>query len=216
MINLPGWFCSAAIFGLAFSGGIAASELSARAASLADGAWTVEESCGENSSAKDAEAKHPFKWDDALHDASGGMTGTKPLVKAATGVVTDVTYQGSVKGAESRVSGTGRRSNLPKAWSLSYAGTLGVDGRAVLTGTMLFDAKPIRSCTLTFLTTGDDMVAAAVASGDKEDMQKILYAMRGDDWAACQTQAARGVASPVLQTFLTAFEGVNFILMLLD
>jgi hypothetical protein len=105
---------------------------SAKAASLANGNWVVEERCGEFKAAKDPAAQKGFNWEiDIVR-----VTGSKHSVNPANAAVTNVTYQGSIKGSDVVITGIGKRSNLDTPWTYAYAGKIDADGRAKLIGAM--------------------------------------------------------------------------------
>jgi pimeloyl-ACP methyl ester carboxylesterase len=173
---------------------------SAKAASLADGHWVVEERCGEFKAAKDPAAQKGFDWDIDIVVENDRLTGSKHAVNPANAAVTDVTYQGSIKGADIVITGTGKRSNLDLPWTYAYTGKIDSDGRAKLTGSMSMrfgnapKPTPIRECALTFLAHPDGQYVAPVSARTIEDMLKVRNSMIQNFQAGCRQQL--GVSKP--------------------
>src|SRR5579871_4662858 len=94
------------------------------AATLSDGTWIVEEACGENKAAKDAEARKPFSWEIVIEKKGDRITGSKHFVNPKTNAVVDLSYQGSISGSKMRIEGTGKRSGLDRPWLYSYEGQI--------------------------------------------------------------------------------------------
>jgi hypothetical protein len=97
---------------------------SAKAASLTNGHWIVEERCGEFKAAKDPAAQKGFDWEIDIVVENGRVAGSKHAVNPTNAAVTDVTYRGSIKGTDIVITGTGKRSNLPLPWTTLMPGKL--------------------------------------------------------------------------------------------
>jgi pimeloyl-ACP methyl ester carboxylesterase len=171
---------------------------SATAASLANGNWVVEESCGEFKAAKDPAAQKGFTWQIDIAVESSRLSGSKHTVNPTNSAATDVTYQGSINGTDIVITGTGKRSNLDTPWTYNYVGKIDPDGRAKLTGAMTMkfgnSQKPtqIRECALTFLAQKDGQSAAPTSARSMEDMLKIRSGMIQNYQADCRTRLGAG------------------------
>jgi pimeloyl-ACP methyl ester carboxylesterase len=171
---------------------------SAKAASLANGNWVVEERCGEFKAAKDPAAQKGFNWQIDIVVENGRVTASKHSVNPTNSAVTDVTYQGSIKGSDIVIAGTGKRSNLDTTWAYAYSGKIAPDGRAKLTGSMSMKfgnsqkPTPIRECSLTFLAHSDGQSVTPASARSIEDLLKVRNGMIANFSADCRKQLAAG------------------------
>jgi pimeloyl-ACP methyl ester carboxylesterase len=169
---------------------------SAKAASSADGHWVVEERCGEFKAAKDPAAQKGFNWEIDIVVENGRVTGSKHSVNPTNSAVTDVTYQGSIRGSDIVITGTGKRSNLDTPWTYTYAGKIDPDGRAKLTGPMSMKfgnsqkPTPIRECNLSFLAPKVGQLPPMIFARSLEDMQKIKNGLVAEYATDCDGAAA--------------------------
>jgi pimeloyl-ACP methyl ester carboxylesterase len=166
------------------------------AAGMAEGTWTVVETCGENKAAKDAEGRRPFSWEIDFLIRGDRVTGTKHSVNSANNASTDVSYQGSISGSNIQIEGTGKRSNLARPWFYSYIGTISPDGKAELSGplTMRLSASKrattLRSCKLTFLALKSEQLPSMVFARNVGDMRMVRSAMVSEFAKQCSAGAA--------------------------